>query len=125
MRRKSETLTPQELEIMKVVWARGPCTVREVYEHFREHRAIAYTTVQTMMNLLQTKGQLTKKEGERAQVYAPTRTKQKVVRGMVDEFVRRVFDGSAKPLLAHLIKDGSLSDKERRALQRIVDEDPA
>lgn len=109
---------------MKVVWAKGPCTVRDVYDRLRERRTIAYTTVQTMMNLLQAKGHLSKKEGPRAQVYGPTRPKQRVVRGMVDEFVRRVFDGSARPLLAHLIKSGSLSEKERRALQRIVDEEP-
>lgn len=108
---------------MKVVWTKGPSTVRDVYDDLRDRRTIAYTTVQTMMNLLQAKGHLTRKAGERAQVYVPTQPRQKVMRQMVNEFVRRVFDGSAKPLLAHLIKDGSLSEKERRALQRIVDED--
>jgi BlaI family transcriptional regulator, penicillinase repressor len=122
MRKKSETLTPQELEIMKAIWASGPATVRDVYEDLRERRDIAYTTVQTMMNLLETKGHLSRTPGERAAVYAPTQPKQKVIRSMVAEFVERLFDGSAKPLLAHLVKDGSFSDKERRVLQRIVDE---
>lgn len=108
---------------MKVIWTRGPSTVREVYETLRERRDLAYTTVQTMMNLLQTKGHLHRKAGERAQIYAPAQPRQKVIRGMVDEFVTRLFDGSARPLLAHLIKDGSLTEKERRALQRIVDGD--
>ncbi len=107
---------------MKAIWANGPSTVREVYDDLRERRDIAYTTVQTMMNLLETKGHLSRTPRERAAVYAPTQPKQTVIRSMVAEFVERLFDGSAKPLLAHLVKDGSFSDKERRALQRIVDE---
>lgn len=122
MRRKTGTLTPQELEIMKAIWVLGPSTVRDVHQRLRERRAVAYTTVQTMMNLLASKGHLARKPGDRAAVYAPTKPKQKVVRTMVAEFVDRLFDGSARPLLAHLVKDGSLSDEERRLLQRIVDE---
>lgn len=108
---------------MKVIWADGPSTVRAVYERLRGRREVAYTTVQTMMNLLETKGHLARKSGEKAAVYAPTQPKQKVIKGMVNEFVERLFDGSAKPLLAYLVRDGSLTDKERRALQRLVDEE--
>ena len=121
MRRKSGTLTGQELEIMKVIWPRGQATIREVYDELRARRAVAYTTVQTMMNILETKGHLTREAGEKAHVYAPVRPQQIVVRSMVREFVNRVFDGSARPLLVHLLKEKGLTERERRELQKLLD----
>jgi BlaI family penicillinase repressor len=123
MRRKSDTLTGQELEIMKEIWPLGRATVRDVYDALRERRSIAYTSVQTMMNVLESKGHLRKEPGEKAQVYVPTRPQQQVVRGMVREFVNRVFDGSARPLLVHLVKEKGLTERERRELQRLLDEE--
>lgn len=123
MRPKSDTLTGQELEIMKVIWRLGGVTVRDVYDDLRDRRTIAYTTVQTMMNILEAKGHLKKQPGDKAQVYAPTRPQQQVVRSMVREFVDRVFDGSARPLLVHLLKEKGLSDRERRELQRLLEKD--
>jgi len=108
---------------MKVIWPGGQATVREVYDELRSRREIAYTTVQTMMNVLEAKGHLQKTAGLRAQSYAPTRPQQQVLRGMVREFVARVFDGSARPLLLHLIKDASLSSRERRALEQLLKDD--
>lgn len=123
MRRKSETLTGQELEIMKVIWPLGQATVREVYDALRARRPLAYTTVQTMMNILESKGHLKKQPGERAHVYAPVRPQQAVVKSMVREFVNRVFDGSARPLLVHLLKEKGLTERERRELQRLLDKE--
>jgi predicted transcriptional regulator len=125
MRPKSDTLTAQELEIMKIVWPLGGATVRDVYETLRERRTIAYTTVQTMMNILEGKGYLKKEPGEKAQIYVPARQQQLVVRSMVREFVDRVFDGSARPLLVHLLKEKGLSERERRALQKLLDREDA
>ena len=123
MRPKSETLTAKELEIMKVIWPLGQATVREVYDALRAHRTVAYTTVQTMMNILETKGHLKKEPGDKAQVYVPVRAQQAVVRGMVREFVERVFDGSARPLLVHLLKEKGLTDRERKELQKLLEKD--
>ena len=123
MRPKSDTLTGQELEIMKVIWPLGQGTVREVYDVLRQRRAVAYTTVQTMMNILETKGHLRKEPGDRAQVYAPVRPQQAVVRSMVREFVNRVFDGSARPLLVHLLTEKRLTERERKELQRLLDKE--
>ena len=103
MRPAKPVLTDQELEIMKVIWDLGSATVRDVYEAILERRKIAYTTVMTMMKILEQKGHLRRKMDDRAYVYQPTRSKQQVVRGMVREFVDRVFNGSAQPLLLHLI----------------------
>ena len=125
MRPKSDTLTGQELEIMKVIWPLGQATVRDVYDDLRARRTIAYTTVQTMMNVLETKGHLRKSPGEKAQFYVPVRPQQQVVRSMVREFVDRVFDGSARPLLVHLLKEKGLTDRERRELQKLLDKEDA
>lgn len=123
MRPKSDTLTGQELEIMKVIWRRGPATVREVYEDLKSRRTIAYTSVQTMMNILEAKGHLKKVPGDKAQTYLPVRPQQTVVRSMVREFVDRVFDGSARPLLVHLLKEKGLTAAERRELQKLLDKE--
>lgn len=123
MRPKSDTLTAQELEIMKVIWPLGRATVRDVYDTLRAHRTVAYTTVQTMMNILETKGHLKKEPGEKAQVYAPVRPQRAVVQSMVREFVNRVFDGSARPLLVHLLKEKGLTERERKELQRLLDKE--
>ena len=120
MRAQSATLTPQELELMKVVWQRGSATVRDVYEALLERRRIAYTTVMTMLNVLEKKGHLAKRAEGRSYVYAPVRTKQRVLAAMVREFVERVFDGSAEPLLVHLLEERQLSEKDLDQLAKRI-----
>ena len=122
MRKPSPTLTPQELAIMKVVWQHGTATVRDVYEGLRKQRPIAYTTVMTMMNVLEDKGYLTRKPEGRAHTYTPTRPRQQVVGAMVRDFVDRVFDGASSALLLHLAKDSRLTERQRKAVQKIVEE---
>ncbi len=122
MKPRTTTLTPQELEIMKVVWQKGEATVRDVYEDLRGRRKIAYTTVMTMMKVLEGKGHLRKRQEERAYVYKPTRPEAAVVRGMIREFVDRLFDGSAQPLVVHLLKDRRLTRQELDELSRLIDE---
>ncbi len=120
MRPKTDTLTGQELEIMKVIWPKGQATVREVYNELRARRDIAYTTVQTMMNILEGKGHLKKAAVDKAHVYTPVRQQQAVVRTLVRDFVDRVFDGSARPLLVHLLKERGLTEREKRELQELL-----
>lgn len=122
MRHRSRTLTEQELEIMKVVWELPTSTVRDVYEALLQRRKIAYTTVMTMMNILEEKGYLKKQAGEKAHVYRPAQAKAKVIRSMVQEFVERVFNGSAEPLLVHLVKDRHLSPEELEKIARAIKE---
>ncbi len=112
MRRRSATLTEHELEIMKVVWDRESVTVRDVYEALLERRKVAYTTVMTMMKILEQKGRLEKTQAERAHVYRATQPKRQVIGAMVREFVNRVFNGSAEPLLVHLVEEHNLSKKD-------------
>lgn len=122
MRTPNATLTPQELAIMKVVWRRDRTTVRDVYEALREKRAVAYTTVMTMMRILEEKGYLKKTMVDRAHVYRPARPRQQVVGAMVREFVDRVFDGTPDSLLLHLAKDNKLSDRQRKIVRQLIEE---
>jgi len=107
---------------MKVVWRLETATVRDVYEALREKRSIAYTTVMTMMNVLEEKGYLEKRRVDRAYVYTPTRPQQQVVRQMVTDFVDRVFDGAAAALFVHLAKDNRLSKDERKQIRKLIEE---
>ena len=114
------TLAPQELEIMKVVWARRSATVRDVYEELRARRRIAYTTVMTMMNILERKGHLKKRAEGRSFVYQPARPKRQVVGAMVREFLDRVFGGAAEPLLVQLVQDRRLTGRDLADLARRI-----
>jgi len=122
MRTPATTLTPQELAIMKVVWSMKRATVRQVYETLREKRAIAYTTVMTMMKILEDKGYLKKAMVERAHVYQPVKPRQQVIGAMVRDFLDRVFDGVPDRLLVHLAKDGGLTDKQKRIVNQLIEE---
>jgi BlaI family penicillinase repressor len=116
------TLTDQELEIMKVVWERESATVRDVYEELLRHRKIAYTTVMTMMGILERKGHLKKSSNERAYVYRPAQPKGKVVGNMVQDFVKRVFDGSAQPLLVHLVENKEIDEEQLKEIESLLKE---
>ena len=120
MKPKKSGLTDQELEIMKVIWKLGTPTVRQVYETLLERRKVAYTTVMTMMNILETKGYLKKRQGDKAFVYAPSRPEKQVIRGMVREFVDRVFNGAAEPLLLHLVEDDQLTKADLEEMRRSI-----
>jgi len=104
---------------MKIVWERESATVRDVYEALLERRKIAYTTVMTMMKILEQKKYLKKTQTERAYLYRPAQPKGRVVGDMVREFVDRVFNGSAAPLLVHLVKEHDLSPQELDEIARL------
>ena len=107
---------------MKLVWQRGNATVRDVYEALLEQRKIAYTTVMTMMKILESKGYLKKRRQDRAFIYSPTLAKNQVIGGMVREFIHRVFNGSAEPLLVHLVKSRRLRERDLKKIVRMVEE---
>ncbi len=120
MKPKKTVPTDQELEILKVVWLRGQATVREVFRDLSAQRKIAYTTVLTMMGILEQKGHLKKTAGEKAYIYSPTKPQQQVVRSMVKEFVHRVFNGSSRPLLVHLVEDPAIQPDELAEIEKLL-----
>ena len=120
MKRGAPTLTGPELEIMKIVWKLKTATVRQVYEALLKRRRIAYTTVMTTMNIMEQKGFLKKRDGDRAFVYASKRPEQQVIRAMVREFIYRVFNGATEPLLVHLVGDERLTAKDLEEIRRNI-----
>ena len=117
---KKQGLTALELEIMQLVWSLESATVRQVYEALLERRHVAYTTVMTMLKILEQKGFLKKKQVDRAYLYSPTQPQKQVLGGMVRDFVNRVFNGSAEPLLLHLIEDQQVTEKDLDEIRRTI-----
>jgi len=121
VRPKSLTLTAHELELMKIIWRHDePVTVRDVYEELRTRRPVAYTTVMTSMKTLEQKGHLKATQQDRAYLYRPARPKQQVITDMVRDFVERVFNGSSRPLVLHLLEDNQISESELREITRML-----
>ena len=105
---------------MKVVWRLESVTVRQVYEELLKRRRIAYTSVMTIMNILEKKGYLKKRQDDRAYVYAPSKPQRQVTGSMVRDFIERVFNGSAGPLLVHLVEDEHLTEQELDEIRRAI-----
>jgi len=122
MRPKSFLLSGPQLDIMKVVWRRGEATVRDVYEDLRLRRPIAYTTVMTTMKTMEARGHLKKRAEGRAYVYTAVVPESRVIRRIVGDFIDRVFNGSAEPLLAHLVKERRVSGKDLEQVSRMIRE---
>ena len=120
MKHKFKILTPQELEIMKIIWQFNTATVRDVYEALRERRRLAYTTVMTMMRILEGKRFLEKWQEGRAYVYKPTSPKKKVITDMLTEFVNRVFDGSFEALVLSLFENTPLSAADQAKIKNLI-----
>ena len=120
MKNPEKKLTDAELEIMHVVWELDGGTVRQVHERLNQQRPLAYTTVMTMMNILEEKGHLSRRKEGRAYRYEPVRPKNQVISGMVDDFVGRVFEGSATPLIVSLVKDKKISKKDLEEIARMI-----
>jgi len=107
---------------MKVVWRRNEATVRDVHAGLNESRPVAYTTVMTLMRILQEKGYLTRATGEKAHVYRPAKPRQQVIGGIVRDFLDRVFDGASDALLVHLARDNKLTAKQKRIVQQLLED---
>lgn len=122
MRPRSNTLTDHELDLMRIIWDRGEATVRDVYEDLLLRRKIAYTTVMTTMKTLEQKGYLKASQQNRAFLYKPVHAEGKVVKELVRNFIQRVFDGSAQPLLVHLLREQHVSESDLAYISRLVKE---
>src|SRR5712671_2090752 len=119
-RRKSEHLTPLELEIMHVLWETGPANVQSVQQHLE--RELAYTTVQTMLNILQRKGKVKRTLKDRAYFYRPVVSRSQVVSQHMSDIVERLFGGSAENLVMSLVETKHLTRQKLERLHRLLDE---
>jgi predicted transcriptional regulator len=114
--RSDKPLTATELEMMNVIWRLGPCSVRQVVEALRPQRELAYTSVSTIVRILEQKGYvLSLKEG-RGHLYQPAVSKQAYQASSLERLVSNVFDGTPALLVQRLLDSKQLSARE---LQRI------
>jgi predicted transcriptional regulator len=119
-RPKSEHLTPLELEIMHVLWETGPANVQVVQQKLK--RELAYTTVQTMLNILHRKGKVKRTLRDRAYFYKPSVSRQKVISKQVTDVIDRLFGGSAESLVMSLVETKHLTPEKLKRLQKLVAE---
>ncbi|HXX22952.1 MAG TPA: BlaI/MecI/CopY family transcriptional regulator [Terriglobia bacterium] len=114
--------TASELEILRVLWERGPSTVRKVYEELSEKKPIGYTTVLKLMQIMTSKGIVRRNEEQRAHVYEACLPAEKTKRQLAADVLQRVFEGSASELMMHALEGRKTSRKELEELRRILDE---
>jgi BlaI family transcriptional regulator, penicillinase repressor len=120
-RKASDQLTRLELEIMNVLWDRGPASVQAVQE--RLAATLAYTTVQTMLNILWRKGKVKRTLVDRAYHYRPAITRTKAVAQTLRDVVDRVFGGSAEALVLGLMETKQLTPEALERLRKSVEEE--
>jgi BlaI family penicillinase repressor len=114
--------TASELEILRVLWARGPSTVRDVYEALREQKSLGYTTVLKLLQIMTAKGTVRRNEDQRAHVYEACQPAEETKRQLVGDVLHRVFEGSASELMIHALEGRRTSKKELDELRRLLDE---
>ena len=113
-------LTPLELEIMNVLWETGPANVQTVQSRIKG-RELAYTTVQTMLNILDRKGRVKRQLKERAYVYRPVFSRKKAVTQAVGDMLERFFGGSADSLVLNLVETRHLTPEKLAQIQKLVE----
>jgi len=119
-RRKSERLTPLELEIMHVLWDTGPANVQTVQQKLE--RELAYTTVQTMLNILHRKGKVKRTLKDRAYFYKPAVSRSQVVRHAVSDLVEHLFGGSVESLVMSLVETKHLTPQKLARIHQLLAE---
>jgi predicted transcriptional regulator len=118
--RKTERLTPLELEIMKVLWETGAANVQTVQQ--RLERELAYTTVQTMLNILHRKGKVKRTLKDRAYFYRPAVSRSQVVKQAVNDLVEHLFGGSVENLVMSLVETKHLTPEKMTRLNELLKE---
>jgi BlaI family transcriptional regulator, penicillinase repressor len=113
--------TASELEILRVLWERGPCTVRQVHEALGEERSVGYTSVLKLLQIMTTKGLVRRNEDQRAHVYEAEHPAEEMKRQLAGDVLSRVFGGSASELMMHALDGRPTSKQELDDLRRLLD----
>ncbi len=121
-KRGTDQLTPLELEIMKVLWDTAPATVQLVQQKLPADRPLAYTTVQTMLNVLHRKGKVKRALKDRAYEYRPTVNRVQAVRQTMGDIIDRLFGGSPESLVLSLVETRQLKPEQLAELTKLVNE---
>ena len=113
--------TQSELEILRVLWSRGPSTVREVLESLNETKSLGYTGVLKLLQIMTAKGSVRRDESNRAHVYEARRPADQTKRQLASDMLQRVFEGSASQLMMHALAGHRASPQEIEELRRVLD----
>src|SRR5450755_346105 len=113
--------TASELEILRVLWTRGPSTVREVHDSLNEKRATGYTSVLKFLQIMTAKGTVRRNETQRAHVYEACIPAEQTKRQLAGDILQRVFEGSASQLMMHALAGRRASRAEIDELRRLLD----
>jgi len=114
--------TASELDILHVLWDRGPSTVRDVHAALSEKRDLGYTTVLKLMQIMTVKGLVRRNEEQRAHVYEACLPAEKTKRQLAADTLERVFEGSASRLMLHALAGRRSSKQEIAELRRLLDD---
>jgi len=115
-------LTPAELELMTILWEGGPGTVRQVLESLSNDKQPAYTTVSTILRILEQKGFVTSRKDGRSHVYGAAMQRDHYEGRNLRQLVGSLFGGDPSALVRRLVSDETLSEDDLRQLQQLVDE---
>jgi predicted transcriptional regulator len=113
--------TDGELEILRVLWERGPTALGELCDALRREREVATTTVATMLRIMFDKGLVKRKLAGRGHQWSARVSQSDAAKSMIGKLVDGVFDGSAQRLVAHLVEDGQLSQKDLAELRQLIE----
>jgi predicted transcriptional regulator len=119
-RKQSPALTDAEAQVMAVLWRLGSASVGDVAAAMNETRPLTYSTVQTMLRILETKGYLTHDKVARAFVYRPVVDAQQARRRALRHLARRLFDGSPSLLVLNVLEDEDIDPAEREQLKKLI-----
>jgi predicted transcriptional regulator len=119
-RRGSKHPTDLELELLKVLWASGPCTVKQLREGLAASRGLAYTTVVTVLTIMANKGFVRKRRAGAATVYEALLPRDEATGGMLRDLIDRVYDGSTLAVVQSLLDAADLDADELAEIRRLV-----
>jgi BlaI family transcriptional regulator, penicillinase repressor len=122
MAHSTQKPTTSELEILQVLWTRGPSTVREVHEILSEKREMGYTNVLKLMQIMTEKGLVRRNETQRAHVYEVCQPAERTKRNLAADVMERVFDNSASELMMHALAGRRATKEEIAELRRLINE---
>jgi BlaI family transcriptional regulator, penicillinase repressor len=114
--------TPSELEILHILWSRGPSTVREIHDELSKEKDVGYTSALKLLQIMTAKGLVTRVEEQRAHVYTASDPAETTKQQMASDVLQRVFRGSASQLMQHALSGNRSSRKEIEEIRRMLDE---
>jgi BlaI family transcriptional regulator, penicillinase repressor len=114
--------TDAELEILRILWQRGPSTVREVHEDLERGRSIGYTTVLKLLQIMTEKGLVSRDERQRAHIFAPRIPREETQRQLVGDLLERAFGGSAERLVMQALASRKSTPEELARIRELLDE---